>query len=71
MVDTVMLALTLKSMRSSSDKTENKKRQSICLVKSVNIPVEEEDLVFIEEYLGYFSCSNGTLNKKYISSVVC
>ena len=52
MVVTVTLAPTFKSVRGSSDKTENKERQSIYLVKSVNISLNEENLVFIKEYLG-------------------
>ena len=60
-IDIMILASMLKLVRSSNDKIENNKRHSICLVKSVNIPIEKESLVFIEEYMGGFSCSNDAL----------
>ena len=46
--DTVVLALRLKSMKSSNDKIENKERQSICLIKSMNISLQEKGLIFIK-----------------------
>ena len=67
----VALAPTLKSVRGPSDKTENKKRQSICLVKSVNLPLQEKNLVFIEvTWVDPFSVNDGFCGKKYTSLVV-
>ena len=57
-------------MRGSSDRIENKERQSICLVKSVNISLEEESLVFIEECLSIIHVVMMFSVREYISSVV-
>ena len=61
-------ASTLKSVKSSSDRIENK--ESICLVKSVNIPLEKESLIFIEEYLSTIHVVMMFSVREYTSSVV-
>ena len=70
-VDTVALVLTLKLVRGSSDKTKNKERQSICIVKSINIPLQENGLVFIKiTWVDSYTVNDGFCWKAHFTCVI-
>ena len=56
-VDTMEFAPTLKSIGDRREENLEQRELKLLLVKLVNLPLKEEDLVFIHDYLGSFLCN--------------
>ena len=69
-VDTVKFIPTLKSVRILSEKESRVKRDKVLASESKNLPLKEDDLVFIKVTWVVFPCSEWLLCKKRVSLVV-